>query len=232
MKDKIKVTILVVDDEESIVSFLTMGLEAEGYKVYSADNGEKAVEMAKEIKPDIVILDVMLPGIDGYKACEEIKKQVNTSVIMLTAREDIDDKIKGLDLGADDYMVKPFSYRELAARIRVRLRSRKENILPLTDEARLGNFKVNENAHEIIYKGAPLTLSLTEYKLLKYLLDNKGIVLSKSKILDNVWGYDFFGDDNVVEVYILYLRNKLQDKEHKVILNIRGVGYKINVEEE
>lgn len=230
MKESSKITILVVDDEESIVNFLTMGLEAEGYKVYSADNGERAVEMVKEIKPDIVILDVMLPGIDGYGVCEKIKKFINTSVIMLTAREDIDDRIKGLELGADDYMIKPFSYRELVARIRARLRSR-ENILPEFNEEHLGNFKINEEAHEIIYKDNSLILSLTEYKLLKYLLDNKGIVLSKSKILDNVWGYDFFGDDNVVEVYIRYLRNKLQDKEHKVILNIRGVGYKINVEE-
>lgn len=230
MKESSKITILVVDDEESIVNFLTMGLEAEGYKVYSADNGERAVEMVKEIKPDIVILDVMLPGIDGYGVCEKIKKFINTSVIMLTAREDIDDRIKGLELGADDYMIKPFSYRELVARIRARLRSR-ENILPEFNEEYLGNFKINEEAHEIIYKDNSLILSLTEYKLLKYLLDNKGIVLSKSKILDNVWGYDFFGDDNVVEVYIRYLRNKLQDKEHKVILNIRGVGYKINVEE-
>ncbi|CAM2077828.1 MAG: Stage 0 sporulation A-like protein [uncultured Clostridium sp.] len=231
MKQKKIVKILVVDDEESIVNFLTMGLKSEGYEVYEAYDGKKAIEMAKEIQPDIVILDVMLPEVDGYKACEEIKNQVNTVVIMLTAREDIDDRIKGLDLGADDYMIKPFSYRELVARIRVRLRSR-ESIITVVNEVNLGNFKVNEDAHEITYKNEALTLSLTEYNLLKYLLDNKGIVLSKSKILDNVWGYDFFGDDNVVEVYIRYLRNKLNDKEHKIISNIRGVGYKINVEEE
>lgn len=231
MKHKKIVKILVVDDEESIVNFLTMRLKSEGYEVYEAYDGKKAIEMAKEIKPDIVILDVMLPEVDGYKACEKIKNQVDTVVIMLTAREDIDDRIKGLDLGADDYMVKPFSYRELVARIRARLRSR-ESVITVVNEVNLGNFKVNEDAHEIIYKNKALTLSLTEYNLLKYLLDNKGIVLSKSKILDNVWGYDFFGDDNVVEVYIRYLRNKLSDKEHKIISNIRGVGYKINVEEE
>lgn len=231
MKPKEKIKILVVDDEESIVNFLIMGLESEGYIVYSSDNGEKAVEMAKDINPDVVILDVMLPGIDGYEVCEKIKKQVNTSIIMLTAREDIDDRIRGLELGADDYMIKPFSYRELLARIRVRLRSR-ENTKLIIDEVSSGSFRINKDAHEIIYKGEALTLSLTEYNLLKYLLDNKGIVLSKAKILDNVWGYDFFGDDNVVEVYIRYLRNKLKDKEHKIISNIRGVGYKINVEEE
>lgn len=231
MVNKERITILIVDDEESIVNFLTMGFESEGYKVYAAFNGEKAVEMAKELKPDVVILDVMLPGIDGYEACTEIKKQVDTLVIMLTAREEIDDRIKGLDLGADDYMVKPFSYRELIARIRARLRGREVKVIE-TNKLNLGNFKINEDAHEIIYKDSILNLSLTEYKLLKYLLENKGVVLSKSKILDNVWGYDFYGDDNVVEVYIRYLRNKLNDKDHKIILNIRGVGYKINVEEE
>lgn len=229
MKEKEKVTVLVVDDEENIINFLTMGLEAEGFKVYSADNGEKAVQMARVLNPDIVILDVMLPGMDGYEACQEIKKQVNTSVIMLTAREEVDDRIKGLDLGADDYMVKPFSYRELVSRIRARLRNR-ENLLQVPQEVHLGKFRINQDAHEITYKGKVLTLSLTEYELLKYLLENKGSVLSKTRILDNVWGYDFFGDDNIVEVYIRYLRNKLGDKEHKVILNIRGVGYKINVE--
>lgn len=230
MKDKEKVTVLVVDDEENIINFLTMGLEAEGFKVYSADNGEKAVQMANALSPDIVILDVMLPGMDGYEACQEIKKQVNTSVIMLTAREEVDDRIKGLDLGADDYMVKPFSYRELVSRIRARLRNR-EGLLQVSQEVHLGKFKIDQDAHEITYKGRVLTLSVTEYELLKYLLENKGSVLSKTRILDNVWGYDFFGDDNIVEVYIRYLRNKLGDKEHKVILNIRGVGYKINVEE-
>lgn len=223
------IKVLVVDDEESIVNFLTMGLESEGYLVYSANDGETAIEMSKKIKPDIVILDIMLPKIDGYEACEEIKKYINTSVIMLTAREDVDDKIKGLDLGADDYMIKPFSYRELVARIRARLRNKENNILSINE---YGNFRINEDAHEISYKNKVLTLSLTEFKLLKYLLDNRGIVLSKTKILDNVWGYDFFGDDNLVEVYIRYLRNKLDDKEHKIISNIRGVGYKINVEEE
>lgn len=226
-----KVTVLVVDDEESILNFLTMGLESEGYIVHTASDGESAIEISKKIKPDIVILDIMLPKLNGYEACKEIKKYINTCVIMLTARDDIDDRIKGLDLGADDYMIKPFSYRELVARIRARLRSSENNTL-LKNEYEYGNFKINEEAHEIRYKNEVLSLSLTEYKLLKYLLDNKGIVLSKTKILDNVWGYDFFGDDNLVEVYIRYLRNKLNDKNHRIISNIRGVGYKINVEEE
>ena len=230
MKQNQKTTVLVVDDEESIVNFLTMGLESDGFKVHSAYDGKTAVEMAKAIQPDIVILDVMLPEMDGYEVCETIKKQVNTSIIMLTAREDIDDRIKGLDLGADDYMVKPFSYRELLARIRARLRNKEENKIQLVQETSLGVFKVAEAAHEISYQGKILSLSVTEYNLLKFLLENRGNVLQKSKILDQVWGYDFFGDDNVVEVYIRYLRTKLEDKEHKVIQTVRGVGYKINVE--
>lgn len=228
MKKNKDISILIVDDEESIVSFLTMGLESDGFRVYKAYNGEDAIEIANNLKPNVVILDVMLPGINGYKVCEEIKTKIDTIIIMLTAREDIDDRIKGLEIGADDYMIKPFSYRELIARIKVRLRGNQKNTKVIMEES-LGDFKINESAHEIRYKDTLLALSLTEYNLLKYLLNNKGIVLSKTKILDAVWGYDFIGDDNVVEVYIRYLRNKINDSQHKVIQNIRGVGYKINV---
>lgn len=233
MENKDDIRVLVVDDEENIINFLRMGLEAEGFKVYSADNGRLAVNMAMEIKPHIVILDVMLPELNGYEACIEIKKNIDTSIIMLTAREEIDDKVKGLDLGADDYMVKPFSYRELVARIKARLRNnrsddKKDNI----EEITIGKFSMNHHAHEIKYKGNLLELSPTEYKLLKYLLDNRQIVLSKSKILDNVWGYDFYGDENVVEVYIRYLRSKIGDKNYKIIQTVRGVGYKVNIDEE
>lgn len=223
--------VLIVDDEENIINFLTMGLEAEGFNVYSAEDGGEGLKMAKEIRPDIIILDLMMPKLDGYHVCMEIRKTMDTPIIMLTAREDIDDKVKGLEIGADDYMVKPFSYRELIARIRARLRN-KDKITELSKSINMGNFSINEDAFEITFKGNLLELSPTEYKLLKFLLDNKGIVLSKVKILDNVWGYDFYGDENVVEVYIRYLRNKLNDKNHKIIHTVRGAGYKINVGEE
>lgn len=224
--DDIKV--LIVDDEESIVSFLRMGLEAEGFKVYSADNGRSAIKIAREIKPHIVVLDIMLPELNGYEACTEIKKQVDTKIIMLTARDDIDDRVKGLDLGADDYMVKPFSYRELVARIKARLRS---STRELNDNSIMGNFILNDDAHEIKYKNEILELSPTEYKLLECLLKNKGIVLSKAKLLDKVWGYDYYGDENVVEVYIRYLRNKINDNDHKVIQTVRGAGYKVVIDD-
>lgn len=223
------IKVLVVDDEENIVNFLRMGLESEGFKVYSSNNGESAVEMAKEINPEIIILDIMLPNLNGYEVCKLIKKQVNTNIIMLTARDDIDDRIKGLDLGADDYMIKPFSYRELVARIRARLRG---NANEVERVVRVGDFTLNSGAHEIKYNDKLLELSLTEYKLLEYLLENKGLVSSKSKILDKVWGYDFYGDENVVEVYIRYLRNKINDNDHKVIQTVRGVGYKVVVNDE
>ena len=228
-----KINILVVDDEESILNFLKMGLEAEGFIVHCAMDGKTAVNMARDLEPNIIILDIMLPELNGYEACAEIKKFTDTPIIMLTARDDVDDRVKGLDIGADDYMSKPFSYRELVARIRARLRTNntKGNYIE-EKEINLGKFSVNQGAHEIKYKGNIIELSPTEYKLLKYLLDNKGMVLSKAKILDNVWGYDFYGDENVVEVYIRYLRNKIGDKNYKIIQTVRGAGYKVNIDEE
>lgn len=232
MKNK-NINILVVDDEASILNFLKMGLESEGFTVYTAEDGRSAVNIAKSLELDIIILDIMLPELNGYEACIEIKKFTNTPIIMLTARDDIEDRIKGLDIGADDYMSKPFSYRELVARIRARLRtSNNKTFYEKEDKTNLGKFSVNEDGHEIKYKNNKIELSPTEYKLLKYLLDNNGVVLSKTRILDNVWGYDFYGDENVVEVYIRYLRNKIGDKNHKIIQTVRGAGYKVNVDAE
>lgn len=221
---KEQINILVVDDEESIIEFIKMGLEAEGYKVYTAFDGIEAIKLSREINPHIVILDIMLPGMDGYEVCSQIKKSIKTSIIMLTARDDIDDKVKGLDLGADDYMSKPFSFKELLARINARLR----NIMTESNEiSSIGNFTIDDGAHEILYNNTFLELSPTEYNLLKYLLQNNGLVLSKSKILEKVWGYDFNGEENIVEVYIRYLRDKIGDTNHSIIRTVRGVGYKI-----
>ncbi|MDP4178806.1 MAG: response regulator transcription factor [Bacillota bacterium] len=221
---KEQINILVVDDEESIVEFIKMGLEAEGYNVYSAFDGIEAIKFSREINPQIVILDIMLPGMDGYEVCSQIKKSIKTSIIMLTARDDVDDKVKGLDLGADDYMSKPFSFKELLARINARLR----NIMTdLNQISSIGNFSIDDGAHEILYNNTLLELSPTEYNLLKYLLQNDGLVLSKSKILEKVWGYDFNGEENIVEVYIRYLRDKIGDTTHSIIRTVRGVGYKI-----
>ncbi|MDF2880378.1 MAG: transcriptional regulator [Clostridiaceae bacterium] len=221
-----QINILIVDDEESIVEFIKMGLEAEGYMVNTAYDGKDAVTLARKLNPQLIILDVMLPGMDGYEVCSEIKKSIKTSIIMLTAKDDIDDRVKGLNLGADDYMIKPFSFKELLARINARIR----NSFPqLTDIIHMGNFYIDDGAHEISFKGSPLELSPTEYNLLKYLLINNGLVLSKSIILENVWGFDFNGDANIVEVYIRYLRDKIGDEKHDIICTVRGVGYKVVV---
>lgn len=221
---KEQINILVVDDEESIVEFIKMGLEAEGYNVYTACNGVEAVSQAIKLSPHIIILDIMLPGMSGYEVCSLIKKSVKSSIIMLTARDDVDDRVKGLDLGADDYMVKPFSFKELIARINARLR----NSFPeISDVNRIGEFSIDDGAHEITYGNKVLDLPLTQYNLLKYLLLNNGLVLSKSSILEKVWGYDFNGEENIVEVYIRYLRDKIGDKDHNIIRTVRGVGYKV-----
>ncbi|MBE6091363.1 MAG: response regulator transcription factor [Clostridium beijerinckii] len=219
-----QITILIVDDEKSIVDFIKMGLEAEGYLVYEAYDGNEAIELARKINPNIVILDIMLPGMDGYEVCSIIKKSIKTSVIMLTALDEVDDKVKGLDIGADDYMAKPFSFKELLARINARIR----NSFPeLSDITNIGNFKVDDKAHEITYREKVLDLPPTQYNLLSFLLMNNGIALSKSLILEKVWGYDFNGEDNIVEVYIRYLRDKIGDKDHNIIKTVRGVGYKM-----
>ena len=221
---KEQITILVVDDEKSIIDFIKMGLEAEGYLVYEAFNGNEAIELANKINPNIVILDIMLPGMDGYEVCSRLKKLIKTSIIMLTARDDVDDKVRGLDIGADDYMAKPFSFKELLARINARIR----NSFPeLNEIINVGEFTIDDRAHEVKYCEKLLELPPTQYNLLRFLLLNNGIALSKSLILEKVWGYDFNGEDNIVEVYIRYLRDKINDKEHKIIRTVRGVGYKM-----
>lgn len=219
-----QITILVVDDEKSIIDFIKMGLESEGYIVYSAFDGNEAIKLAEEINPHIVILDIMLPGMDGYEVCSRLKRLIKTSVIMLTARDDVDDRVKGLDIGADDYMAKPFSFKELLARINARIR----NSYPeLDDIVHIGEFSIDDGAHEITYCGNALELPPTQYNLLRFLLINNGIALSKALILEKVWGYDFNGEENIVEVYIRYLRDKIEDNEHNIIKTVRGVGYKM-----
>lgn len=222
--NKDQINILVVDDEESITLFIKMGLEAEGFIVHTASDGIEAISLARKLNPKVIILDVMMPGINGYEVCSQIKKLIKTSIIMLTAKDEVDDRVKGLNLGADDYMVKPFSFKELLARINVRLRNR---FPELNDVLHIGDFSVDNGAHEISFHNKILKLSPTEYNLLNYLLVNNGLVLSKAAILEKVWGNDFNGEENIVEVYIRYLRDKLGDNEHKIICNVRGVGYKV-----
>ncbi len=224
---KIKgIKIVLVDDEPNILQFLEIGLQNEGFEVQSAQDGLTGINLIKQFQPHIAILDVMMPGMDGFEVCRMIKKTENVAVIMLTAKEEVDDRIKGLTLGADDYMSKPFSFEELLARIHARLRNQFPNLL---GEVAYGPLRIDDRRKEITMNGKVLELSPTEYELLKFMVINHGLVLSKPMILDKVWGYDFVGDDNIVEVYVRSLREKLGDREHKLIRTLRGSGYRVDL---
>jgi len=169
---------------------------------------------------------VMMPGLDGFEVCERLKAGDSVAVIMLTARDEVGDRVKGLRLGADDYMMKPFSFEELLARIEARLRNQFPYLLgPVS----FGAFRVDDRRKEISLSGRVLELSPTEYELMRYLLLNHGVVLSKPAILERVWGYDFAGDENIVEVYVRSLRDKLGDREHRIIRTLRGAGYRLDL---
>jgi len=221
------IKILLVDDEPHILQFLELGLANEGFEVKTAPDGMTALTLARSFEPHVVVLDVMMPGMDGFEVCRQLKKGgAPVAVIMLTARDDVEDRVRGLTIGADDYVVKPFSFDELIARIRARLRNQFPHRF---GEVAHGPFRIDDGRREIAYDGRVLELSPTEYELLKYLVMNHGIVLSKARILENVWGYDFGGEENIVEVYIRSLRDKLQDKEHRLIRTLRGAGYRVDL---
>ncbi|MEQ8174225.1 MAG: response regulator transcription factor [Syntrophomonadaceae bacterium] len=220
------IKILLVDDEPNILNFLELGLQNEGYETQTAQDGINAITMLKQFQPHVVVLDVMMPGMDGFEVCRMLKKTENVAVIMLTARDEVDDRVKGLNLGADDYMVKPFSFEELLARINARLRNQYPSLF---SEVVFGPFQIDDRRKEIRYEERILELSPTEYELLKFLVLNHGLVLSKTLILDRVWGYDFGGEKNIVEVYIRSLRDKLNDKDHQLIRTLRGSGYRVDL---
>lgn len=218
--------ILIVDDEPNILEFLRIGLQNEGFHVAVAQDGPTAVTLAKQFLPHIAILDIMMPGMDGFEVCKLIKKIDDIAVIMLTAKEEIEDRVRGLTIGADDYMIKPFSFDELLARIHARIRNHFPNLL---SEILVGPFRIDDRRKEISLEERVLELSPTEYELLKYFVINRGLVLSKSLILDKVWGYDFGGEENIVEVYVRSLREKLNDHEHRLIRTLRGAGYRLDI---
>jgi two-component system OmpR family response regulator len=220
------IKILLVDDEPNILQFLELGLQNEGFEVCCANDGPTAINLMKQFQPHVVILDVMMPGMDGFEVCRMLKKMENVAIIMLTARDEVDDRVKGLTIGADDYMVKPFSFEELLARIYARVRNQYPNLF---GEVAIGQFTIDDRRKEIKLEGRVLELSPTEYELLKYLVFNHGLVISKKMILDKVWGYDFGGEDNIVEVYVRSLREKLNDKDHQLIRTLRGSGYRVDL---
>lgn len=223
--DQEKIRVLVVDDEPSIREFLQLGLEYEGFLVSLAEDGSSALRRVHEWKPHVVILDIMMPRLDGLEVCRALRQDPNLIVIFLSAKDQVEDRIRGLDLGADDYLVKPFSFKELMARIRLRLR----RLRPVqeTEKLRVGELSMDVAGHQVWLAGQPINLSAREFDLLRVLMLHPGQVLSKQTLLDRVWGYDYFGDDNVVEVYIRYLREKLGDRDHNLIQTVRGAGYRL-----
>jgi two-component system, OmpR family, response regulator len=218
--------LLLVDDEDNLRSMLEAALRHSGFEVHAVDSGRAALEAVGPIEPDLVVLDVMLPDVDGFDVCRRWRQEGRrTPVVFLTARDGTEDKVRGLTTGGDDYLVKPFSLEELVARIRAVLR-RTGGGRP---DARLqcADLVLDDDAHRVTRAGDDVNLSPTEFNLLHFLIANQGRVLSKAQILDHVWHYDFGGDGGVVETYIGYLRRKLDTREPRLIHTIRGVGYVI-----
>lgn len=217
--------ILVVDDEVLIREVIKEYLKLEGFNVYEADNGIEAINVIKRNNIDLVIMDIMMPKMDGYTACKEIKKIKDVSFIMLSARSEEYDKLIGFDLGIDDYVTKPFSPKELVARVKaiIKRNSRKENLI-------IEGIKIDDLAHEVYIDNKLIELTPKEYDLLKYLIENKNIALSRENLLSNIWGYDFYGDDRTVDTHIKTLRARL-GKYRDLIKTVRGMGYKIEYKE-
>jgi two-component system, OmpR family, response regulator len=210
---------MVVDDEPSIRDLLSESLRYAGFEVLTAADGHEAVEVAERAAPDLVVLDVMLPDLDGF----EVARRISAPVLFLTARDTHDDKITGLSVG-DDYVTKPFSLEEVQARIRAVLRRTRGEVAP-PKLLQVADLQLDEESHEVRRGGQSVHLSPTEFKLLHYFMSNAGRVLSKAQILDHVWSYDFGGDTGVVESYVSYLRRKMDDGEPRLIHTLRSVGY-------
>ncbi len=218
--------LLLVDDEEHLRSMLEAALRHSGFDVHPIACGREALEAVTEVEPDLILLDVMMPDLDGFEVCRRLRTSgVKTPVLFLTARDTTEDKVRGLTMGGDDYLVKPFSLDELVARITAILR--RSGAEQEGSVLQCGDVELDDHAHRVRRGATDIALSPTEYNLLHYLLMNKERVVSKAQILDHVWQYDFGGDGGVVETYIGYLRRKLDSGEVRLIHTIRGVGYSL-----
>lgn len=218
--------ILIVEDEIKIARFLELELKHEGYEVLIAGDGRTGLEKATKDNVDLIILDLMLPGLSGIEVCRRVRMDSQVPIIMLTAKDDVTDKVTGLDTGADDYMTKPFAIEELLARIRVALNRRKHTGEPKTESLQYGDLVINLSSHSAYYRDEELQLTKKEYELLEYMLRNKNVVLTREQLLNHVWDYEYFGDTNVVDVYIRYLRQKIDEKYSiRLISTVRAVGY-------
>ena len=222
---------MIIEDEHDLLKILTKRLKEDGFAVDAATNGTTGQQLAETVSYDSIILDIMLPGKDGFTVLKELRhKKIKSPILILTAKDTVSDRVKGLDLGADDYLVKPFSYDELLARIRVLLRRQvedKDNILSI------GDLTMDINTRSVCRGGKYIELTYREYSILEYLLRNKGVVLKKSQVAEHVWNYDFNYNSNIVAVYIKLLRRKIDDNfKNKLIHNVRGVGYIIREKNE
>ena len=227
-------TVLVVDDEQNIVNIIAFNLKKEGYEVLTAGDGEEAVEIAEKQQPDLILLDIMMPKMDGYEACRKIREKYNMPIIMLTARAEELDKVLGLEMGADDYVTKPFGTRELIARVKANLRrsvvknelaAEKGNVL------KFGKLEIDLDKFEARKEGRVLELTYREFELLKFLAQNLRQVFSRETLLEKVWGYEYYGDVRTVDVTVRRLREKIEDNPGKpeYIITKRGVGYSFGV---
>ncbi len=222
--------ILLVEDERAIAESLRYALEKEGYDVVEASDGSKALDLARTGSPDLVLLDVMLPGMSGFEVCRILRQESSVPILILTARADEPDRIAGLDLGADDYITKPFSLREVLARIRAALRrSQAAPTGTVRDEVvRAGELTMDLARHQITVGDRPIALPPRQFDLLRAFLSNPGRVLTRATLLQQVWGYDFAGDDRTVDVHVRWLRRKLQEAgARSAIETVRGVGYRL-----
>ncbi len=218
--------VLVVDDEPAITDFIELGLSREGFDVRTAPDGRAALTLVDRFRPDLVILDIMMPRLDGFQLTKELAGERSRSLIILSAKDETKDRIAGLELGADDYLVKPFDFGELLARVRSVLRRRQPEQATVL---RAGPLELDRAERRTSYHGRPVELSPREFDLLWYLAEHRGQVLERDRLLNAVWGVSFYGDDNNLEVYVRYLRRKLDDPDRRLIQTVRGVGYRLVV---
>ncbi len=221
--------ILIIDDEQSILNLVTAYLRPEGYELQTARDGRSGLELARTFKPDLIVLDVMLPGMDGLELLAQLRRESDVYVIMLTAKTEETDKIVGLAVGADDYLTKPFSPRELVARIKAALRRlRAGSTLPESQLMQFDHLRIDPPARRVWADGQEVELTTTEFDLLKTLADHRGMVLSREQLLEKVWGQDFFGEIRVVDVHLGHVRQKLG--AHHGIVTVHGIGYRFEAE--
>ena len=225
--------IMIIEDEKKIARFLELELQHEGYEVQIAFDGRSGLEACERLKPDLLILDLMLPELSGIEVCRRLRHSTDIPIIMLTAKDNVGDKVMGLDMGADDYMTKPFAIEELLARIRVNLKKHRSGKNSATPLLSAGKLSVDPASYSVSFDSQPVSLTKKEFDLLRCLMEHSGTAMTRDVLLNEVWGYSYAGETNIVDVYIRYLRQKIDDRFGiKSIQTIRAVGYMFHYEEQ